>query len=214
MATRKFALTEGGEKRLEIQQPPFSQTRVVKLDGKVISEIANMSALKAGREYLIDDGKTLSIRYVNSLLNQGLDVRVDGKPVPGSVSHPGKQLSNTSGAIIIIGAINIIVGIITLAGNRNFLGITGLDSRASIVSGIAYAVLAYFVYRHSQIALGLALTGFAIDTIALVLSLSRLMNNPNPNVFAGAFSGLFVRLFFAAMMIQGFFAIRKLKTEE
>jgi hypothetical protein len=215
MATRKFALVEGGEKRLEIVQPSFSQTRVVKLDGKLISEIPDLNALKAGREYPIGDGQTLSIRYFNNWLTKGLDVRLDGEPIPGSDTHPQKQLSNACGAILFIAAVNIIVGLITITGNGDFLGLSGLNGRENIISGVTYAVLAYFVYRRSQIALGLALAGFVIDTVILVLSVNQLIkNSDNPGIYGGLLGGFFIRLFLAGMMIQGFLAIRKLKAEK
>src|SRR5690349_3107888 len=123
MSSRKFALVKDGKKRLEIVQPMFSSKRIIKIDGKLVGEIPNQKALKAGWELKGKGGTNLTIsKYQNFLNSNALDIRFNGKPIPKSDSNPNMRLSYAYQVAYIVGALNLLLGIFTALSPGNTLG--------------------------------------------------------------------------------------------
>ena len=216
MATRKFALVKDGKKRLEIVQPMFSGKRIIKIDGKEVGQIPNAKALKDGWELKGKGGANLSISKYQSWVNSNaLDIRFNGKPIPKSDSNPELRLSYAYQVVYIVGALNLVLGILTALAPASGVGVnyTQFSRYIGIAAGIGYLACGYFIQRRSNIALGFALAGMLVDTILIVISVPAMAAGGGPTasgLVGGMVGGLFMRFFFFVILFNGFNAIHEL----
>ena len=197
MPTNRYALEKGGQQRLEISWKSYWKNITIRLDGREIGSIHDEKELKTGREFSLGDGSILKVQLVD-----GLEVFRDGEPLPGSTSDPEEQLKAAYGIVFLIAGISIVAGMIAELFEVGFLlqrGI-GLDS---IIFGVLFLILGFYVKRRSMLALGIAVGLFAIDGILSV-------------ILSGVTSiGIIVaRIFFLIPMIKGFGAISSLKQKK
>jgi hypothetical protein len=168
----------------------------IKVDGAEIGTVPTQAELKQGRTFQLPDGSQLTVKLGRQYLSPALQLTRDGRPLPGSGSDPASRLSLAYGIIFFVGAINIILGIAAVAADIDVLKRLGLGY-ATMVLGLIYLVLGYFVRRRSTVALVIAIALFAVDTV-LAAAL-------------GAIGAVVARVFFLIVMFGGFSAIRELK---
>ncbi|MBL1176653.1 hypothetical protein [Pantanalinema sp. GBBB05] len=210
MPKRKFSLQEKGPKRLELSWGFSWKNMVIRLDGAEIGKIANQKDLKAGQEFALKDGSKLSVRLIQIQgLFPDLEVLLNGKPVPNSATDPKRQLANAYGSIYFIAGGNLLIGIIGIAliatGSQNeFFNITTV--LVFLLFGALYLLLGFLVWKRFSSALWVAIALFVLDT---VLSLADAVGSSNSRFPVGA---IIFRTILLLLMIQGFGAIRSLKS--
>jgi hypothetical protein len=208
MPSNSFALEPGGPKRLVVSWGMGWKNFTIQLDGKEIGRIdGGMKAIKEGRSLSLPDGSNLDIKLQSGSYGQlpSLVVLRDGKALPGSGGDPATKLKTTYQLIYIIAGLNIILGLIAEIGRIPFLRDLGVGW-FSVIAGIVYAVLGYFVSQRSRAALVLTIGLLVLDTIAGLLLISASRGNP-------AYGGLFARGFFLIWLWQGFKAIDAVEAE-
>lgn len=211
MPTHKFPFKIGGPKRMEVSRPMLSNTFTVKVDGKTLFQFPG-GELKRGVNHETRSGTRIHISHKSSFTANGFDVRINGKSLPGSVSHPLYRVTIAYQAIYFVAAVNLIIGVLNALKMNPLPTLVGAGITPVIVGGI-YLFLAFFVQGKSRIALGIAIIGFTIDSVLLVVSIfSGLgLNSASIGGFTG---GMFVRVFFLIYMVQGFMALNEIYAEE
>jgi hypothetical protein len=206
MPKQSFALETGGEKRLEISWKGLYKDVTVSLDGNSVGIIPNQKALSAGQEFRLIDGSTIKVQLVSKLISTEMQVLRNGQPLPGSSSDPQARLKTAYGVVYFIAGLNLVLGFVSFLFNVEFLQQIGIGF-SSIVSGLVFLVLGFFVQRKSTIALILAIILFALDGILGVVLAASQGYNPG----AG---GIIARIFLLIPMVQGVGAIKAVKLKD
>lgn len=206
MAKQKFHLDTAKTQEVLVQWKGNWKDVTVSHNGTVLGEpIPNMAALKVGRDYTLPDGRTLNVKFEAGITKNRLELKVDGRPIAGSAGDPKVQLKVAAGAIWCFAGLWILLGLLAVTGVK-FLVENGLGW-PSVAVGAAMGVLAWFTGKKSQLALGVAMGLFALDTVlALMVSMDA-----GGRVHT---SGIIFRAFIFIAMFQGFGAIKKVKEEE
>lgn len=205
MPKQSFALEAGGEKCMEVSWKGLYKNVTVSLDGNSVGVIPNQKALSAGQEFGLPDGSTIKVQLVNKLMSTELQVLRNGQPLPGSSSDPQTRLKNAYGMVYFVAGLNFVLGFVSFLFNVEFLQQLGIGF-VSIIFGLVFLVLGFFVQRKSAIALILAVIIFAFDGIlGVVLAASQ-------DYTPGA-GGIIARIFLLIPMVQGIGAIKALKAK-
>ena len=204
MPKRTYALAEGGPKRLELAWKFNWKDLVVKLDGQQIGGPFSKSDLEQQALVTLPDGHILGVKLDRSLHQVDLHVHLDGKPLPGSASHPQTQVKGAYGAIFFIAGVNIILGIGALVFGWQVLTDIG-GGIGSVIYGAVFLALGMFVMmQRSRIALGIALALFILDSALILYSSFSTPDKPG-------FHGLIMRVVIVVLMFRGFGAISELE---
>lgn len=205
MPKQSFALEAGGENRLEISWKGMYKDLTVSLDGNSIGVIPNQKALSAGQEFRSVDGSIIKVQLVSKFMSTELQVLRNGQPLPGSASDPQTKMKNAYGMVYFVAGLNLVLGLVSFLFNVEFLQQIGIGF-GSILFGLVFLALGFFVQRKSTVALILAIVIFALDGIVgFFLAVSQ---GYNPGS-----GGIIARIFLLIPMIQGVGAIKALKAK-
>lgn len=196
MASKIFYLDESKQEAIVLKWGMFWKNFTIHKDGKLIASLNGTTELERGDTYLLPDGRSLRVQLTRKFVfNQGLDVLVDGRTLPGSHTHPQQQFRQGYYALLFLVAINIGLGLLAFLPGLEMLQELGLGF-GSILTGLLYAGLAWWARaRTSGLALYCALGLFLLDFVAgIVLSAG---SGVNP------VSGMFVRLFIGILLFNG-----------
>jgi hypothetical protein len=203
MPTQLFALEAGGEKRLGVSWKGMYKNVTVSLDDNPVGIIPNQKALSAGQEFRLTDGSTVKVQLVSKFMSSELQVLRNEQPLPGSASDPETKLKNAYLMVYFIAGLNLVLGFVSLLFDVEFLQGIGIGF-GSIIFGLMFVVLGFFVQRKSTLALILAIIIFALDGIlGVFLAASR--------GYTPSGGGIVARIIFLLPMIQGVGAIKALK---
>ncbi len=205
MPKQSFALEAGGEKRLEISWKGMYKDVTVSLDGTSIGVIPNQKALSAGQEFRSIDGTTIKVQLVSKFMSTELQVLRNGQPIPGSASDPQTKVKNAYGMVCFVAGLNLVLGLVSFLFNVEFLQQIGIGF-GSILFGLVFLALGFFVQRKSTVALILAIVIFALDGIVGFFLAASQGYNPGGG-------GIIARIFLLIPMIQGVGAIKALKSK-
>jgi hypothetical protein len=198
MAKQSYAIEPDGAKRITVSWKAFWKDFTVEFDDVVIGVLSGQKELKEGRSFQLSDGSVLDVKLTHNFTTQ-LQLLRNGKPLPGSGTDPSSRLRQSYGTVYFIGGFNIFLGLISLLIQSEFLYEMGIGY-FSLILGLIYLVLAFFVQRQSIFALILSLLIYGIDTILIL--------------FAGLSTGVIIRIVFLILIWQGFKAIKELKAKE
>lgn len=203
MPKQTYALEPGGPKRLEISWKGMWKNLTIKVDEQIIGTIAGQKELKQVNEFTLPDNTTLSVQLVQKISGAELQILRDGQALPGSASDPETRLKSAYGIVFVVAGLNLVLGLLATLFQVEFLQSIGIGF-FSIIFGLVFLVLGFFVKMMSQTALIIAIVIFGLDAIAgIALSV---MGGMQPSI-----GGLMVRVFLIIPMIQGVPAIRALK---
>ena len=202
MPTKKYALEQSGPTRLEVSWKHIWKNLTVRFDGNEIGSIAGQKELKAGQEFSVGDDSTLKVQLVRNYMMPELHVLRNGQAVPGSTSDPVQRLRVASGVLFFVAGLSIVAGLAAEIFQIKFLFQLGVDA-ASVLFGIFFLLLGFFVRRRSMVALGIATVLLALDGILSVAVMGQQGGNPVGMII--------VRLALLIPLIQAFPAIRALR---
>jgi hypothetical protein len=195
MPIRKYALSRGEPKRVEISWTAFSfKSFIIRFDGYHIGTISSRQELEMGRDFPLADGSVLRVQMTSSFLNTQLRVLRNGQPLPGSPSDPFYILRTAYWIIFFVGGLSTVLGLIVTLLATSGSQAPGL---AILLSGLIFLLLGFFVRRQSAIALGIAVGLYALDALI--------------SLFTGGFASIPVHIFFLIMMCRGFSAIQEIR---
>jgi hypothetical protein len=203
MIKQSFALEEGGDHRLEITWEKLYKNGVVSIDGQEIGVLSDQKTLYRGLEYDLPDGSMLSFRLVKQLTSIEFHVLRDGKPLPGSTSDPQSRLANAYTTTYFIAGWNLLLGLISILFNIQFLQQSGIGF-SSILFGLLFLVLGYFVQHKSSLALMVAVVVFVLNGFTNIIHTTAQGNGLSS-------AGTVIMIVLLVPMFQGFGAIKAMK---
>ncbi len=206
MPKQSYALEAGGKKRLELFWKGMFNNLNVVLDGQSIGVIPNQKALSQGQTFELEDGTTLKVQLVRSLMATEVQVLRDGEPLPGSALDPQSRYKNAYLIVYFIAGLNLLLGVLASLFNVALLQQLGIGF-GSILLGFVYLVLGFFVQKKSSLALILAIVLFAADSLFGVVM--TVLEGGSPG-----FAGLIMRVVLLIPMFQGVPAVKALKTKK
>ncbi|SIT38026.1 hypothetical protein BN2476_150059 [Paraburkholderia piptadeniae] len=119
MPTHRFPMEQGGSDRLVIKTGNFKFNKAhITLDGQSVLAGVTSEQMKQGVSVSLPDGSHLAIKFVgNAILAQasGLEVLLDGKPLPGSIGTPEHAVltAKSSGQFLyFLAVLNFVAGLV------------------------------------------------------------------------------------------------------
>lgn len=207
MAKKTFALESGGPQRLELSWGMFWKNFQVTLDGKPVGTVSGgQKELKQGVEFSLPDGSTLDIQLMQSFMNVELRVQRDGVPLPGSASDPEQRVKNAAYLLYFLAGFNTLVGVVAMVINSEVLENMGLGL-GSIIFGALVAVLGFFSYRRSRVAMVLAILLYAADGLYTLASYSGPGSTPPA-------AGIIFRIYIIYALVQAVKAAGELSRQD
>lgn len=165
MPTKQFAFEANGPKRLQLSWGPFRWSDFnVSVDG---AELGTCTAreFRSGCEFSLPDATRLYTRFTMS----GVDVRRDGKALPGAALDPHVMFKSAYLTVLWVGGGNLLVGALSLLNEelRDALG------WPTLLLGGVFLALGPYVKRESKGALIGAVSIAGLLSVGLVLGLPR-----------------------------------------
>ncbi len=157
-----------GEETLVIEWQESWQQLVVKMDNVVLGNVETKEELKAGRNFRLPNGKSFMVL----LSDYGLEVWYEGvEVVSGTKSGTTDFFGSAFLALMSVGTINMVLGVMNLIAETSFLRLILCVSL--FVLGLAMLILGFFTKKHSEksnLILGLVFGGLSL--VVSVLSIN------------------------------------------
>lgn len=205
MPSRTYTIKDGNQYKIELSWKGLWKNMTVKCNFQPIGTFADNKELKAGKEFQLPDGSMLRVQLVSSMTKTELQVLHNGKPIPGSDSDPAQRIKVAAGIVFFVAGLNILIGLLAVMAKVKFLIRIGAGE-GSIIFGVLFLILGFFILKQSGIALGLAVLLFAADGILSLILVTKYGGRPP----VGA---IVFRIFLLIPMIQGFPALKALKEQ-
>ena len=202
MPEKRFALEPGGPERIAVSWSGNFKDLSVTFDGAPVGTFNEAKELKEPQRFSLADGSTLTVQLASPFLIPELLVTRDGEPVPGSSGDPATRHANAWHMVLFIAVLNVGIGLLVEMFDVSFLRRIGAGW-GSVLSGLLYAVLAYFVRGRSLVALAVAVALFVLDGIFMFVTAARAGGAP-------PVAGIVPRILFLIPMVRGFPALRAL----
>ncbi|MCB9422848.1 MAG: hypothetical protein H6667_23820 [Ardenticatenaceae bacterium] len=204
MPKKQFILEENGRHTLELTWNSMWRNFTVHYDGAPVETIEGGGrGLRAGKTILLPDGSELDVRLKDSLMASELAVARNGRPLPGTATHPLYRIQQAYTIIFIIAGLNVILGLVGLVSTAEWVLLLS-GGWITAVFGLFFLLLGWLVKaKHSLPALITAIVLYVADGllgIATVLAAGEM-----PGV-----AGLIIRILFIIGMAQGIKAIREI----
>lgn len=197
MPKQMFALEKGAPKNLELSWKGMWKNFEITLDGQVIGGFENQKALKEGQTFTLPDGSSLEIKLARSFMGTQLNVLRNDEPLPGTAGDPETKMKSVYGLIYFVAGLNLLLGFLSLVFQNDIFGQIAAGW-GNVIYGMVFLALAFFVKKRSQIALGIAVLLYGIDSMFILLNSDGYSYN------------ILIRLLFLYYMWQGFGAIKEL----
>ena len=139
MPKNEFPLEEGGPKRVRIEWKGMFKNVSVQFDGVELGVIPDKKALKELNAFDLPDGSTLTVQFVQGLANTGLEVRRNGRALPGTAGDPGTKFKTAYYVIYFVAGLNILAGVASLLIDSDLL--EALGGVFLLGAGIVYLAL-------------------------------------------------------------------------
>jgi hypothetical protein len=202
MAQNKFYLDEAKTQEVIVSWRGIWKDITVTHNGQAVGGFENLSALKVGKIFQLNDGSQLRVYFSTAYGDQGLRLEVNGRPIKGSSGDPEVKLKGIFGIACFVGGLNFIVGALGEFGVSEMLEAMGANWILMVI-GLVIVGLGYLVM--SQKSAG-ALIGIIVVIAAdIILSMYFMMEEGGRPSFAGV--GL--KVLFIIQFARGFGAIRE-----
>jgi hypothetical protein len=204
MPKKQFILEENGRHTLELTWDSFWRNFTIHYDGAPVDKIEGGSkGMRAGKSILLPDDSELDVRLKQSLMAAELEVLRNGRPLPGSATHPLQKIRQAYTIIFVIAVLNLALGLIGLVSTAEWvLLISG--GWVTAVFGLFLLLLGWLVKaKHSLPALVTAIVLYVADGLLGITAVIAAGSTPG-------IGGLIVRVLFIIGMAQGIKAIREI----
>jgi serine/threonine-protein kinase len=160
MKRKDHPLEAGGRDRLAVEWEGWFERATLLLDGEPLAPPFGREALRRGVSLPLPDGSVLHAQVVTAFLLPGLRLTRDGVPLPGSAMDPAAVMRSTAALIYFLGATNLVIGLLIVKmAEGSSPGPTG------VILGATFLALAFFTSKGSPIALLVAATLYALDSL-------------------------------------------------
>lgn len=116
MPTKTFYLDGARTEPLTAQWGLFFRNFTVSYAGTTVAPTNPEATLAQGRQCHLPDGRVFSAQHKQSTYPQELELLIDGRPVPGSGTHPIRRIKQAWYALLVLGILNIGLGLVTEFG--------------------------------------------------------------------------------------------------
>jgi len=202
LASKSFALEPGGGERLLVSWGGGFKDLELSFDGQPLASFADPKQLKEPQAVSLPDGSTLDVQVASPFLFPELRLSRDGEPLPGSSGDPQVRHAAAWQVVAFVAVLNVVVGLLVEATGADFLRSIGAGW-PSVISGLVYGVLAWFVRARSLVALAIAVALFVLDGVLVMMTAAQATGTP-------PVGGLVARAFLLIPMLRGFEALRAL----
>lgn len=183
MPEKSFALEPGGALRLEVSWRGGYKDLSVSCDGRSVASFDDPKELKQPHRVALPDGSTLEVQLASPFLFPELLLTRDGEAIPGSSGDPATRHAAAWQMVAAVAVLNVVVGLLVELFDAGFLRGIGAGW-PSVLAGLVYAVLAWFVRGRSVVALGIAVVLFVVDGLFVMASAAQ--GGGTPPVGGGA----------------------------
>lgn len=165
---KTYALEKGGPKTLEFSWDIGWKDFTIRQDGDILGTIENKEALKQGREVTLKDGSRLYVRLNLGIMDSGLEILKDGKPLEGSNADPVSRIKSCFGLLILLSVLDILGAafvVISLPAETYARADGLLYAFVYMFFGFAFIFLALMVKKASLTGLYIAITLIVIEVL-------------------------------------------------
>ncbi len=208
MPKKQFILEENGRHTLELTWDSMWRNFTIYYDSAPVDKIdGGGKGMRAGKITILPDGSELNVKLKQSILAAELAVLRNGKPLPGTATHPLQRVRQAYTIIFVIGVLNVLLGLAGLVSTAEWvLMISG--GWITAVFGIFLLILGWLVKeKHSLPALITAIFLYAADGLLGIAAVIAAGASPG-------IAGLIVRVLFIVGMAQGIKALNEIKLNE
>lgn len=206
MPAKTYYLNDEKTEVLTAKWGMFFKNVEIGYNGQLLGTVPSKQAMEQGYEFSLPDGRSLVAQLTRNVYQQELELRLSGQPVPGSATHPRERLKQAWYAQLLIGGLNVVLGLVAVLQQVAILQQLGLGW-GSVVEGLLYLGLGWWGYKRlAPAAFAIAGVLFVLDGV-LMLGAS-LSAGGNPGV-----GGLVTRFFLSVLIYRGYQAARQLRVQ-
>ena len=200
-----FLNTEKKEK-LDLYWKGSFKDFTIKLDNNELGVIKTKKELKEGREFITGHNKKLEIRLVMQLgIFPCIEILFNGKPVPGTMTDPKRQLTDIFYFVLFIAVLYIVSGLAGLIFDIPAFSDHGIGLN-SIIYGILFMMMGLIINkRQSMFALIAVISLLGLDIIFVLIRVAEygVKSNPWPTIV--------IKMLFMLYLCRGFSALMRLR---
>jgi hypothetical protein len=184
----------------------FWKNFTISKDGEIIAQMTGRKALKDGATLALADGRVLEVQLRRQFSQEELVVLLDGQPLPGSSTDPHYRLQQAFYTLLVIGGLNIVLGLVADIGTVELLQKVGMGY-GTVFFGLVYFGLAWWA-RAKNAALPLYIA-IGILVVDVVLSFVMMGEGTSPST-----PGLFLRFYLIMVLYKGAIGAKQIRNEE
>ncbi|HPB02473.1 MAG TPA: hypothetical protein PLZ67_05920 [Bacteroidales bacterium] len=200
MPSKKYFLDNDKKEMLDLSWKAGFRTVTVSYNGILLSTM-NREEASTGKAVELPDGRIVDIKLESGFF-AALTAKINGRHIPGTQGDPKYQLKQIFYLMIVLGILNIIIGLIFAVTD---VQIDGLESIGyiNVAIGLVYIALGYAVMQGSMTALIL---------IALIL-FGDLILAAMYSAQSGMTAGIILKVFFVIYVVRGFKYMKEFRSE-
>lgn len=196
MPTKTYYLNEARTETLTATWSLFFRRFEALYNGQSLGEVTSADELRRGHRFALPDGRTLSAQLVRNQGMQELELLLENEPVPGSGTHPLERIKQAWYALLLVGVLNAVLGLVAVFMESAALRNLGLGW-PSLAEGLIFLGLGWYgTTRRSAPALYAAFGLLVLDGV-LVLAAAV-----GPGGGSG-FGGIFLRFALCVLVLRG-----------
>ncbi|SFQ51180.1 hypothetical protein [Hymenobacter arizonensis] len=207
MPSKNFYLNDAQSEVLTAKWGLFFRKFEILYNGDSLGMVPNLNSQPNGTRYPLPDGRVVTAQLVRSQGLQQLQLLIDKQPVPGSATHPIEQLKAAWYTLLVVGVLNVIIGLIADMFQVDFLQQIGVGW-GSAVEGVIYLALGWF--GHNRRSAPAFTAAFALLVVEGVAGFAMGIGSGN----SPGIGGIFLRFFICVMVFRGIKAAKQLRSEE
>ena len=200
MPSKKYFLDKEKTEMLELAWRGGFRTVTVSYNGQLLSTM-NREAVSAGQAIELPDGRVVDVKLEAGFF-AALTAKINGRHIPGTQGDPKYQLKQIFYLMIVLGILNIIIGLIFASTDVQIEGLEGIGY-INVAIGLVYIALGYAVTQGSMIALVLITLILFGDLILAAMYSTQ----------SGSSAGIFIKVFFVIFVVRGFKYMKEYRAE-
>lgn len=199
MAKKRYFLNEEKTQSLELKWTLGWKETYVFFNGQQIGHVMREQLL-SGWESTLPDGRQLQLKLDKGFFTT-LVSRIDGKHIKGSMGDPAYQLRQIFYLLLVLGLINITVGLIFHFGNVQLKEFEGIGIINALL-GLIQIVLGYTITKGSMPSLVMATILMGADLIFTAMYAAQRFQ-----------TGIYMKLFFLIFIVRGYKYMKEFRKE-
>lgn len=200
MPSKKYFLDKEKTEMLELAWRGGFRTVTVSYNGQLLSTM-NREEVSAGKAVELPDGRVVDVKLEGGFF-AALTAKINGRHIPGTQGDPKYQLKQIFYLMIVLGILNIIIGLIFASTDVQIEGLEGIGY-INVAIGLVYIALGYAVMQGSMIALVLITLILFGDLILAAMYSAQ----------SGMTAGIIMKVFFVIFVVRGFKYMKEFRAE-